>query len=144
MKNIYLTFLVLFSLAINVQDIQATTYTFLSASASNWTDASKWNPSYPGTTISAGDVVNIIGVCRMNVDVDIEGTLTVNLSLRVNSGESLTIENDGELNINGTLTIEGTLIDDGTLTNNNQIELDSGGELRLKNNPAQWPEGDFN
>jgi hypothetical protein len=145
MKNLYLSFLILFALVMNIQEAKATTYTFFSFSAANWTTASKWIPSYPGTTIDLGDEVIINGICHMNIDVNIEGTLTVNIAIKVNSGNTLEIENSGVIINEGTVNVEGGgLTIDGILTNNNTLNLKSGGELRLENNPAQWPGGNFN
>ena len=137
--------MILFVFAFNMQEAKATTYIFNSfLSAANWTTSSKWSPSYPGTTIDADDEVIIYGLCNINTFVRIEGTLTVNLLIKVNSGNTLEIENGGVINIEGTVNVEGRFTNGGTLNNNSILNLKSGGELRLKNDPAQWPGGTFN
>lgn len=144
MKNIYYSFLILIAFAFHLQEAKATTYTFTSFSAANWSTESKWTPSYPGTTIDADDEVIIFGLCRMNKNINLEGTLTVDWgNLRVNSGKTLEI-NGGSVTIEASLYIEGTLINGGTLTNNGTLSLKSGGVFQLNNNPVQWPEGTFN
>lgn len=83
-----------------------TTYIFTASGAQDsWTDASKWIPSYPGTTIAANDAVVITGTdgssCLMTQDLTINGFLEVmkdvylspNVSITVNGAMNLSLSN---------------------------------------------------
>ena len=61
----------------------ATTYTFFTLTPANWTNANKWSPSYPGTTIAAGDEIILNGICVINEDVFIAGDMTNNFPLTI-------------------------------------------------------------
>ncbi len=144
MKNLYLSIFILSALIMNVQETKATTYTFTSFAAANWTNTSKWTPNYPGNSISVGDEVIVFGICFANINISIGGDLTVHTLLRVNSGDTLTIQNNGTYNNEESLSIDGILELGGTLSNNGTVNLNSGGELVLNKNPASLPEGTFN
>ena len=75
----------------------------------NWTDAALWSPSYPGTTISAGDSVDIHAgsIC----------TIAVATAVSINFGGSLSISRSSRLNNAGSLFIAGNLIKEGSLYN---------------------------
>lgn len=153
MKNIYLSFLTLLFLMTHMVLALATTYTFNSSSNNNWTDISNWNGFlYPGTTISVGDEVIIIGQCLVNTNVSIEGDLSNDpggLFLRVNSGITLTIANGGTFNhglntlrVDGHLEIAdgGTLTQSGSntriygsLTNDGIVTIENGETMTVKN-----------
>lgn len=137
--------------------LSATTFTFNAVLGGAWTDATKWTPGYPGTTIGAAHEVVItgaFGICYVNANVTIEGTLTTNFALQVNSGKTLTIDGgtftnnsnvdiDGDLNIlsggtynndgNTDVNSGGVLTSGGTFTSSGTLGLNSGGLFQLDN-----------
>jgi Secretion system C-terminal sorting domain len=92
---------------------KAVTYTFAGGGA--WTNAALWSPSYPGTTIAAGDIAITQGYCFFN------------------SG-SPALVNNGEIRVLG-----GELATFGTPFNNfGQVSIESGGSISqmLTNKPG--------
>ncbi|MEZ4954337.1 MAG: hypothetical protein R2825_12290 [Saprospiraceae bacterium] len=126
--------LLLFSCAFVLsQGLSATTFTFNAVLGGAWTDVTKWTPGYPGTTIGAAHEVVIsgtFGICNVNVNVTIEGTMTTNFALQVNSGKTLTIDG-GTFTNNSNVDIDGDLniLSDGTYNNDGNTDINSGGLL---------------
>ncbi|MCB0481187.1 MAG: T9SS type A sorting domain-containing protein [Flavobacteriales bacterium] len=124
-------FFIVFTIGLLCSQAWAATYT--KSSSGNYTSAAGWSPSYPGTTISSGDVVIINAAVTMNADLTVEGTLTIN------SGASLTgtkeikeIKTGGTLTNNGTISIkkidkvEGTLTLNGPTTVTDDLKVEDG------------------
>lgn len=107
----------------------AATFTF--SGSGDWTDPTKWSPSYPGTTINSGDeaVITNVGSCIIPAGavVTIAGTLTNNGSFSKQTSATLTI--NGTLNNNSLLSIFGLLTNNGTINNNSLGSITNSGTL---------------
>lgn len=57
---------------------EAMAVTYTKSSAGNYSSAAGWSPSYPGTTIGSSDLVIIDAAVTLDVDIEVEGTFTVN------------------------------------------------------------------
>lgn len=85
--------------------VQAQPYTF--TGPGDWTDETKWSPSYPGLSISFGSTAIVNGSCSLGANTlnIFSGTVEINGSLSAAGG---TINmNGGQLTNNGTLTHDG-------------------------------------
>lgn len=113
--------LLLFSLlSLLVQTSLATTYTY--TGNGNWSDASKWSPSYPGITINNTDWVYINGTCTLDVNLYNYGTLFLY------SGNNLSTS---ELTVGAALTLDNAgLIDAASSTDNSFTKLNVLGTLK--------------
>ncbi|WP_289045095.1 T9SS type A sorting domain-containing protein [uncultured Olleya sp.] len=86
-----------------------TTYTY--SGNGNWLQSSNWSPSYPGTTIAAGDIA------VLNGDVLITSALAINGTLVISNNTTTSI--DYFFTISGVLNNEGNLMFlDGAIVNN--------------------------
>ncbi|WP_298496139.1 T9SS type A sorting domain-containing protein [uncultured Algibacter sp.] len=115
MKKTTLNLLLLLLFTVTTQ--AQTTYTYSYSEFGDWTETANWSPSYPGTTINSGDIVNVDGDVELNNSDNIinYGTLNVN-GIIFGSG---TISNYDTLNVNGYLNSSGTISNHGTCNVNN-------------------------
>jgi hypothetical protein len=126
--TLYLLLLLLFTVTIHAQ----TTYTY--SGNGDWSNTANWSPSYPGTTINAGDTVVIIG--EINLDLSITNSGTLNLDGFIDGeiySESLTNTTTGTINTTETSYIFSDFTNDGTLINPGYLylygELDGSGTV---------------
>jgi len=123
-KNLNLTFF-FFLVAISSK---ATTFTFSGNSTTYWDQVSAWTPSYPGTTIAVGDVVNITAgnYGRIPAGVSITNNGTINFTgsnSRMITAAGTFFLNNGNLNIgNYQFDNNGTFYNNGIVTCNGYFE----------------------
>lgn len=83
--------------------VQGVTYTL--TGPGNWTNTGLWSPSYPGTSIHAGDYVYISGAITLNTDlVNLNGVITINAGASL-TGSTFAIQ-----------TLSGNFINNGTVS----------------------------
>ncbi len=134
MKKRLLLLLVLTSIYLQAQ----TTYTY--TGTGDWANTANWSPSYPGTTIVAGDTVIINGNI-VEADIINAGHLTISSSGSITTGINSGISNTGTLINEGVLiatefggfsafiSTSGTLSNTGTITIGFGSSIDVTGSL---------------
>lgn len=141
LKKIYKTSCLLASFFIMSGQIFAVNYTF--TGSNNWTNPAAWSPSYPGTTLAAGDVLTLSPstFCTIPIGTNIinNGTINVpaNIMARiiVSSGQLLT--NNGTINVLGSIDNFGSIINEnvlnvtGVISNSNALVNNSLGQINL-------------
>ncbi len=85
---------------LNIEEF--TDFTFNGAAGINWTDEGSWSPSYPGTTVEAGNTIVIDASILINANVDISADVSVNAGVGVINGIIYT-QKAGTLSINSGL-----------------------------------------
>ena len=98
MKSTFLALATFFTVMVKAQTV------FTYTGVGDWTNQENWSPSYPGTTINAGDSVIIS-----------EGADVVSNS----------VTNNGTLTNNGSYTSRSTLVNNGTFINENSYNNSS-------------------
>lgn len=124
--------------------VTAASSTFTFSGTGNWFDATLWSPSFPGTFLPQGSIININDNCSADAGINIPGTLNISAGSTLAIGGALTFGNlqtcenntlrNGNLNNNGTLNnnsfmiiAAGTINNNGTL--NNRGSIDNSGQL---------------
>ncbi|MEP0266150.1 BspA family leucine-rich repeat surface protein [Dokdonia sp.] len=154
--------LVLSVLVLTISSLHAQT-TFTYTGTGNWTDTANWSPSYPGTTLSAGDnafidtgaIINTTtpisiegqvfasGILNNSTNITITGTLFNFAALNNTSTGTLAINDTGVLNnsFGGVMNNDGiihnndggTVVNFATLNNNVDGVLNNNGGASLIN-----------
>ncbi|HWB62720.1 MAG TPA: hypothetical protein VG603_04345 [Chitinophagales bacterium] len=130
MKTLY----TLIAAALLTTSATAKTYT---VNSGKWTDATVWGNQYPGTTITANDVVIITGQVTMNTGIVVEGTLKVEKGAAMVGMKDLVISKNGKFENNGN-TVMNRIINEGTINNNLIMEamsdIENKGKIENNNN----------
>lgn len=88
-----------------------------------WDNTATWSTAYPGTTVTAADLIEIYGNVRSTTSLDInKGLLAIHDTLIVDG--NLTIANNADLTI-----YNGVLIVRGNFNAKNKVEIAAGGYL---------------
>jgi hypothetical protein len=129
-----LPLLCLFAL-LKVALCSAATHTWNGSVSQNWFTADNWTPAgVPGTN----DTINVTnGTVSLTAAVTIHGTF--NWSGGSLSGDAMTIESGGEMNIAGTVVLENVLTNAGTVTMTGAAEVNV-----YNNHSASYDGGIYN
>jgi|GEM_PF-5263303 len=130
MKKIFTTVILFFSSTLLMH---ATTYTYTSTnySQSDWTLVSNWSPSYPGSTINSGDSVIVSGWVKVNVNVQMDGTMLATNYVR-SFYDGITVLGNNSLIVGST----GTIYNEGHIKTFNTSRLEINGYVELSGNTA--------
>ena len=118
--------LLLLFLLFRSASLQAVDYIFIGGGANdNWTTTANWTPSYPGTSIGAGNTVTINAVLLIDVPVDVSSDVNVNAGVGILGGGSY-LQQAGTLDLNSGLWTGGISTASGTT-----LIIDAGAEWRF-------------
>lgn len=108
----------------------------------DWTDVAQWQGgSYPGLTIAADEVVDIIGLVTIAVGTTIENNGTIE-TFTNSSNELPEMMIEGELNNNNTITFRNAIVNiTGTLAN--EADIDITNSSKITNNSQLTNTGDI-
>jgi len=96
---------------LSLLNLQCFAKSFTTNASGNWTDASIWNPSYPGTSLGIGDTLII------------SHHVVLNTNITIGTGAAVIIESSGSLIQSGSRTI--TMNGSGYLSSEGKITVNS-------------------